>query len=383
MSIQPVKRGKVVPPQNAVPFPITGWPLPPIPTVEGGTALPMPVPSPQPGPWWKNPALPGMLVTIGSQLGAPPQFGQNAWGKLAQSLGAGFNYLQQYRQLPQLAQREQWERQMQVEQLRNEQYKAQTERKRQAAEEATGSRRVGVEEKRVGIEEKRATTEAERVKGELANAQELLKLRQRELTQRATDAYRAYKLERDKLTEQSRHNRAAEGLERQKNATDAAYKHAQIARLLAEAKADEAGPMAKLLSNPDAFARIVQRTMESIRDTELLQNGKVPSDDETFGRAIDIVMQTYGRYAAAAESIRGGQASPQQQQPQASQQQQQQVEGKPRVFEARIENGRPMVLEETKREIENAKEGDIIVATGPGGKKLTWKRVKGAWVLQK
>lgn len=387
MSMLPVKRGGVVPPQNAVPFPFpfpTTSP-PPIPTV--GSQVPVVVPPvgmPQAGPWWKSPALPGMLMAIGSQLGAPPQFGQNAWGKLAQAFGAGYNYLQQYRQLPQLMQNEQWERQMRVEELRRKNYEAETGRKSQAAQEAAAGERNAISRERVGIEQQRVQNEQQRAKDAHAIATQELEVRRQQLKQALETSKDKLKLETARLEELRRSNRAKEDVDRQKVAVDRA--RLEVEKAKAEAKAT--GALSRAVSTPEAFARVVVPIMSQIREAAML-SGEELTDQEVMDRALEVLGGIYSRYDKIRQGQQDQPGQPSQpgqqgqqgqpgQQGQQGQQSQQGQQGA-RTFQGELRNGQVMVAPEAQKALERPQQGDTLHIKTPDGKTITRTYRNGKW----
>lgn len=64
----------------------------------------------------KDPRLAGLLISMGSALGAPPTMGQTGWGKAAQAMGQGYNYLAMANELQRKRDEDAWNRNRQVQQ---------------------------------------------------------------------------------------------------------------------------------------------------------------------------------------------------------------------------------------------------------------------------
>lgn len=240
----------------------------------------------KPGKWWKDPALPGMLTTIGGALGAPPSIGQTGWGRAAQALAQGMAYRQAYNAAQQKAL-------MDALKMVTEQAKTGAEinelQSRSGMQQARGElykAQASNAPKQMELEEKKVALERENVKTQ----KDMLQLRRQELERMAKLDSEKLALEREKLAKELEQEKAKLAQQEKMNVRDNATRM-KIAELNAKIKAAEVAQKAKDsgVSPKDVVGHIL-KAAEVVSESGLL--GSDPN--KTFELASKIVGSLYG-----------------------------------------------------------------------------------------
>lgn len=297
MSVQPIKRKRRQPQPAGIPgIPVY---LPPIPSIEG-PSVPIPEFPTHQGPWYKRPELPGMLMSIGAALAAPPTLGMTGWGQIAQAMGAGYNYLQNYAAARQQAMQDAWERQMAIEQLKAQQRK-------QIKEEEYEGRRVAATERTAATQERRADIEERQVEAQIGQGQQRIDLDKEELSTRKAQfewqkgkfekehalALKQLELEQAKLAEMRRSHMAQEAIAAQEARVKqmTAEAHMLRAQASAAAAAEKIDNPDDMVKNPRIFAQLLSNSVKAIQDASLMSGGKPVSEEEATSRAVAMIFQ--------------------------------------------------------------------------------------------
>ncbi|HEX6824747.1 MAG TPA: hypothetical protein VF077_00410 [Nitrospiraceae bacterium] len=169
-----------------------------------------------------DPRLAGWLMTVGSAMGAPPTVGQTGWGRAAQAMGQGYNYLAMQRELQSQRERQAYEDQIKAQELARTQ--AESQARIEESKANTTLARQTLETKVTEAEKDRTLTREQKEADRAADAAKLqteIKNR-REMTteQLAAEAAMLDKKlaqSRAELSEQKRSNMSKEEIARREN----------------------------------------------------------------------------------------------------------------------------------------------------------------------